>query len=215
MVGQETLERQRHWERVADHWTIPRDHFLIQQEDDITLAQIRHSLSPYTKKMRQSSGRVLDIGSGGLPTLYLPKDVLPRLVALDISRKALSVNLAAYKIVADIREGELPIQDGKISTASMFFVNRYVEDQDQLLEEVDRILEPGGRLVCMDYTTIGYMQECAQFNPYRLRSVLEELGWTQLQVAQVTSPSFKPRELAEDSYTIKGAILLLTGKKPQ
>ena len=114
-----------------------------------------------------------------------------------------------------IRKGDLPIQDRKIGAASMFFVNRYVEDQDNLLKEVNRVLEPGGRLICMDYNTIGYMQECAQFSPYKLSVVLERLGWTQLQVVQVTSPSFKPRELAEDSYTIKGSILLLTGKKPQ
>ena len=198
MVGQEILKRQQHWERIADHWTIPKDHFLIREEDDITLAQIRYALDPYREEMRLSVGRVLDIGSGGLPTLYLPKDVLPRLVALDISRKALRVNPASYKIVTDIRKGDLPIQDRKIGAASMFFVNRYVEDQDNLLKEVNRVLEPGGRLICMDYNTIGYMQECAQFSPYKLSVVLERLGWTQLQVVQVTSPSFKPRELAED-----------------
>lgn len=83
-------------------------------------------------------GKNLDLGCGAYS--YIPS------VGLDIAPKMLQFNgQCTRKIVHDLEE-RLPVEDGHFDSVTAVFVLNYIRRQGQLLQEVKRVLRPGGTL---------------------------------------------------------------------
>jgi SAM-dependent methyltransferase len=97
-----------------------------------------------------SSGYILDIGGGGEGIIGLLKgrDV----IAIDTSQRELEDAPAGpLKIVMDARD--LRFLDGAFATATAFFSLMYLKsrhDQQKVLDEVFRVIRPGGRFLIWD-----------------------------------------------------------------
>ena len=98
----------------------------------------------------ESTGFVLDIGGGGEGIIGLLKgrDV----IALDLRAEELEeAPPGPLKIVMDARD--LKFLDGAFATATAFFSLMYLksrEDQQKVLAEIFRVLQPGGQLLIWD-----------------------------------------------------------------
>ncbi len=94
------------------------------------------------------TGRVLDVGCGGGSVAKAVKHARPDLEvsACDVSRSAIAAASASPE-GADFRLAtaeRLPFGDGELSFVWIFDVLEHVEDPDQVLREVARVLKPGG-----------------------------------------------------------------------
>ncbi len=97
-----------------------------------------------------AEGLILDIGGGGEG--IIGRLMGDRVVAVDLSREELhNAPPGNIKMVMDARE--LAFLDGSFHTATSFCTLMYIadrQDQQQVLEEVLRVLEPGGRFHIWD-----------------------------------------------------------------
>lgn len=81
----------------------------------------------------------LDIGSGSF--CYLPS------VAFDCSKKMLNFNDSAIKKVQGDLEQNWPFDDNSFSSITAIFVVNYIENLNNLLSEVKRILKKEGKFI--------------------------------------------------------------------
>jgi ubiquinone/menaquinone biosynthesis C-methylase UbiE len=97
-----------------------------------------------------STGFILDIGGGGEGIIGLLKG--QDVIALDLRKEELEeAPPGPLKIVMDARE--LQFLDGAFATATAFFSLMYLksrDDQQKVLEEVFRVLQPGGQFLVWD-----------------------------------------------------------------
>lgn len=84
-------------------------------------------------------GRVLDVGSADAPSNSWMKGLCDR-VALDLDPRGL--DLAAGDVVGSITD--IPFPDAHFDAVSAFDVVEHVSDEKQALDEVFRVLKPGG-----------------------------------------------------------------------
>ena len=98
----------------------------------------------------ESTGFILDIGGGGEGIIGLLKG--QEVIALDLRKEELEEAPAGpLKIVMDARE--LQFLDGAFGTAAAFFSLMYLksrQDQQKVLAEVFRVLQPGGQFLIWD-----------------------------------------------------------------
>lgn len=94
------------------------------------------------------SGRVLDLGCGGGNMAKAIKRERPDLdvYGVDTSRNAIaSANADAQNVDFSVGTAErLPFDDGYFNAVTMFDVLEHLEDPSQVLDEVARVLAPGG-----------------------------------------------------------------------
>ena len=122
------------------------DHHATPSEDRI------HFFEKQTVRVQdfRSSGFILDIGGGGegIIGILKGKDV----IAIDTSKRELEEAPAGpLRIVMDARD--LQFLDGTFETATAFFSLMYVKsrhDQQKVVNEVFRVLEPGGQFLVWD-----------------------------------------------------------------
>jgi demethylmenaquinone methyltransferase/2-methoxy-6-polyprenyl-1,4-benzoquinol methylase len=95
---------------------------------------------------RLPEGRLLDLGggTGAANTIFGTREV----VALDPAPEMLALNDAAYRIVA-VGE-DLPFEDGSFDAVFSAYVFRNLDSVDRTMEEVARILRPGGMAGIVD-----------------------------------------------------------------
>ncbi|HEU4996123.1 MAG TPA: metalloregulator ArsR/SmtB family transcription factor [Gemmatimonadaceae bacterium] len=97
----------------------------------------------------------LGCGTGNLSEALAP--VVRRVIAVDESGAMLSAakrRLEPFDTV-EVRAGSvesLPIENGELDVALLFMVTHFVLEPARVLEEVRRVLKPGGRLVILDLT---------------------------------------------------------------
>ena len=167
LLDKETADVKKFWENQADAWTNPDYHFLMTKPN--WHAAILSALKPFENHHRRNIGKTLDIGSGGLPSFYHPKSALEKTVALDISKAALLKNPASNRVICDARQ-PLPFQDASYDSVSCFFLMRYMRNQMMLIDEMLRVLKPGGRIIIADFNNTGLVGGIEQeFKPYELK----------------------------------------------
>lgn len=95
---------------------------------------------------RLPSGRLLDLGAGtgAANELFIHHDV----VALDPSPEMLSLNDAQHR-VASVGE-HLPFEDGSFDAVFSAYVFRNLTSVDATMEEIARVLRPGGVVGIID-----------------------------------------------------------------
>jgi ubiquinone/menaquinone biosynthesis C-methylase UbiE len=149
--------------------------------------QRQHALDRLAPKAGE---RVLDIGCGpGLTSLALAEAVGPQgmVQAIDIAEPMLA--LARQRCVehANVQvqkqdAAQLPYPDGSFDSALATQVYEYVPDVVQALQELRRVLRPGGRALIVD--TDWESAVWSSRNDARMRTVLEtwnqHIPWPQL-----------------------------------
>jgi SAM-dependent methyltransferase len=117
---------------------------------------------PYVVKGRRrlvadASGRVLEVGAGtGFNLPYYPDD-LEELVVTDpldgmLSRAQRRADQLGRRITTRKLSGErLPFEDASFDTVVASLVLCSVDDQDEVLGEIRRVLRPGGRYLFMEH----------------------------------------------------------------
>lgn len=186
------------WDNMCQFWSKPDIHFL--GSSPFGRAVVNTFIAPYFAEFvynssKSSGNMICDLGSGGVPQVYYHPFLLNRTIGVDISGKMLETNSAKYKVLADIRD-KLPFLDNSFQLVTMFFVNRYVADQQGLFSESLRILKPGGRLVSLDFSTIDAPEEECKFEAVNIAKKLQDVK--ELQIIRVVP---------------NGSLCLLTGKK--
>jgi ubiquinone/menaquinone biosynthesis C-methylase UbiE len=95
-------------------------------------------------------GLILDIGGGGEGIIGQLKG--KQVVAVDLIKRELedAPGSPLIKIVMDARD--LKFLDKTFATTTVFFTFMYIspEDHEKVLQEIHRVLEPGGRLLIWD-----------------------------------------------------------------
>lgn len=197
----------QYWEGQADRWSNGR-HFL-HTEYHRQKETINKALAIYHRQMSDSPGLILDLGSGGSPDVYLGEDLMPQVVAVDLSFKALTASPARLKIQRDIRLA-LPFSNKTFAWATMFFLNRYLDDQKAVMKEVYRVLKPGGKFIALDFTCNNMLPEVSRFDPALLSEELVLIGFGHLHHRELLPGIYFP----DDDFS-RGPLYLLTGKKPR
>ena len=158
-------------------------------------------------------GRVLELGVGTGLNLPLYRGV-EEVVGVDISEKMLEkakrkkVKVRAKLIRADA--GKLPFPDESFDTVVSTFFLCVVPDKEQVIEEIRRVLKPGGVLLAM---------ECSPPDNPVFRAFLERLSAI---TSRVTGTDFRVDVSkllrdhgfeVEDERLVNGAVRLIKAKK--
>lgn len=106
--------------------------------------------------------RVVDIGAGTADlSIQAAKEVGEKgtVVAVDLNEPMLRIGQAKLRKGKQIRSfcaignaERLPLQDQAFDAALTGFCLRNVSDLDQALREIYRVLKPGGRMVCLEFS---------------------------------------------------------------
>jgi SAM-dependent methyltransferase len=97
----------------------------------------------------EADGYILAVGGGGEGIMGQLKG--PQVIAIDIRKRELDeAPPGSLKIVMDARD--MKFVDESFATAAIFFTMMYVDGADhrKVLEEVRRVLTPGGRVLMWD-----------------------------------------------------------------
>lgn len=123
---------------LAQHKEIPPKAMFWAQKQVVTLEDF------------PAKGLILDIGGGGAGVIGRLKGA--QVVAVDLNKQELvdAPGQPLLKIVMDARE--LKFLDGAFPTATVFFTFMYIDpaDHEKVLQEIHRVLAPGGRLLIWD-----------------------------------------------------------------
>jgi len=105
----------------------------------------------------QASGAVLEIGGGtGANLPYYRDDVMSLTITepAEPMARRLARKLEGHSLPAEIVRApaeQLPFEDGRFDTAISTLVLCTVDDQDRALQELRRVLKPGGRLLFIEH----------------------------------------------------------------
>lgn len=140
--------------------------------------------------------RLLDVGCGtGTLLAYLSEQhPVTQLSGVDPVKEMLDVARSKLSTAIDIREGwatQLPFSDGEFDVVVSNSVFHYITDLPVALQEIHRILSPGGRLIitdwCNDFVTTSIIDfflrlfNKAHFKSYRsteMENILQKNNYT-------------------------------------
>ncbi len=110
----------------------------------------RHPKLEVTMPSFAAEGLILDIGGGGEGVIGQLKG--KQVVAVDLIKRELedAPGEPLLKIVMDARD--LKFLDSSFATTTVFFTFMYIDpkDHEKVLQEIHRVLKPGGRLLVWD-----------------------------------------------------------------
>jgi len=119
----------------------------------VKLAMRNRELEPYRERvLAGAEGRVLEIGIGAGPNLEFYPACVKEILALEPSAKLIAMaQRAAGKSSISVKflEGSaeaIPLESGKVDIVVMTWTLCSIPDALQALEEMRRVLKPGGRL---------------------------------------------------------------------
>ncbi len=137
-----------------EHWRAVRlDDTPVLDRERVHLALLSTMLGPYDV--------LLDAGCGDGRFLGMVRESFPEVRLAGADYSAVEVAAAAdrgFEVAQANFESELPFADGEFSVVNLAQVIEHLRDPDRLLEEIYRVLRPGGHLV------LSTPNLCAWFN---------------------------------------------------
>ncbi len=131
-------EKDRAWQEKEDRHQVPSKERIYRfEQQSVTVEDF------------EAEGFILDIGGGGEGVIGQLKG--QQVIAIDISKRELEeAPPGPLKIVMDARD--LKFLDNTFKTATVFFTFMYIDSSDhpKVLEELFRVIAPGGRLLIWD-----------------------------------------------------------------
>ena len=128
--------------------------------------------------------RVLDVGSGeGYGTAILAATA-ESAVGIELDEQTVLHSRASYTAAnLEFRQGSAldlsDFADGEFGLIACFEVIEHIAEQEQLLDEIARVLAPGGILMCSTPDRVEYSGTAEQDNPFHVRE-LDEPGFREL-----------------------------------
>ncbi|ASA78314.1 class I SAM-dependent methyltransferase [Thermococcus sp. 5-4] len=163
-------------------------------------------------------GRTLEVGVGvGKMLPYYPPgielhavDAVPEMVGI-ARRKAKELGLNARFYVMDAERLEFP--DESFDTVLSSFVFCTVPDPERAMEEIHRVLKPGGRVVLLEHTK----SDCRLLNWLFLKPLNLLLGWllgdnTLRETHELVRRYF---EVEHEESHYRGVVRLIVAKKSE
>ena len=147
MVAKRRVKVRQFFENAVDSWDEMRAQLVSDRTEVVALLEL---LDP--------NWVVGDLGCGTGHVAEALSPAVGRVIAIDESGPMLAAaaeRLGQYTNV-ELREGHiesLPLDDGTLDIAILFLVAHFIGDPAQAMEEVRRVLKPGGRLLIMDLTS--------------------------------------------------------------
>jgi ubiquinone/menaquinone biosynthesis C-methylase UbiE len=124
----------------------------------VKLAMRNRELEPYRKRvLAGAEGRVLEIGIGAGPNLEFYPPCVKEILALEPSAKLIAMaQRAAGKSSINVKflEGSaeaIPLESGKVDMVVMTWTLCSIPDALRALQEMRRVLKPGGRLLFVEH----------------------------------------------------------------
>lgn len=140
-------------------------------------ANVRLLLGAVERALGQFKGEVLDVGCGHMPYKSLILSARSR------ATRCIGVDLPSqtYQQPDLLWDGKtIPLPDGSVDSAMLTEVLEHCPDAQAVLQEVHRVLRPGGFL----FLTVPFIWPIHEvpydefrYTPYSLRRILEEVGF--------------------------------------
>jgi ubiquinone/menaquinone biosynthesis C-methylase UbiE len=174
---------------------------------------VRNEILPWAVNGRYLGDEVLEVGPGpGLTTDALRERAM-RITAVELDSQLaarLSTRMRGCNVqVVHADATALPFGDGRFSGATCFTMLHHVPSvaqQDQLLAELRRVLQPGGLLVGVDslesaeWRALHEGDTCVPVDPTMLPMRLQRAGFSEIEVERSrTEPARRFRFLARVS----------------
>ena len=146
--------------------------------------------------------RLLDIGCGGGENLFcISRHVPPvaQLAGIDISREAISRAARLLQERADVQTASgcrIPHTDKSFTHVTMFGVMEHIRDDVAVREEIDRILQPGGKLYITTSNNLSLvswttrLRKLARLFPYGYQR-----DWSETEIWAFLQPRFEVRSI--------------------
>jgi ArsR family transcriptional regulator len=173
---------EEYFEGAAEHWDKVREELFGQRSYLLALLGL---IDPATV--------VADLGCGTGAVADALAPAVARVIAVDGSEAMLD---AARRRVAQhgnvvLRRGQLesvPIDDDAVDAATLILVLHHLPEPGRVIEEVRRILKPGGDLIILDmlpHDRAEYRQQMGHvwmgFDEARIRDLLERTGFDRIR----------------------------------
>lgn len=166
------------WNQEAPNWST----YEIFGRADIS--RIRRQMLPIIEKLPKRAS-IIDLAAGGNNQVYYPPEFnMGRVTAVDISPKLLKINPSGKKIEADIRY-PLKLPDSSFDVAICIFAMRYIENQEQVLQEIARIVKNNGLGLIFDYSKFSPLGPVL-FNARELASDMAKKGLKNVKTKRVS-----------------------------
>ena len=169
-------------------WTIFRgcerlDRFVAGNHPRATIfhpqwLSIRAQCAGMAHAAQSARGLLVDIGCGNTPFEDLFRERIERYVGMDYPATARLVGASRAQVHATARH--LPLADASVETLLLTEVLEHLREPGPVLEELSRVLKPGGVLIVsapMIYNVHGAPHDFFRFTPDGLRYVLERAGF--------------------------------------
>jgi ubiquinone/menaquinone biosynthesis C-methylase UbiE len=140
---------------------------------------------------------ILDVGCGnGRLVNFLARQTQKRVVGLDISNHGFAqarkeADQTAIPHLMECVKGDaqhmVAFEDGQFEAITLTFSLHHIEDPEAALQEIYRVLRPGGKVLIGDWV-VGEGQprsECHRFTVGELRRMLEKVGFEQVEVETI------------------------------
>ena len=149
---------------------------------------IRAQCASMAYAARHARGLLVDIGCGNTPFEGLFRERVERYVGMDYPTTARLVGASRAEVYATALR--LPLADASVETLLLTEVLEHLREPTPVLEELFRVLKPGGVLIAsapMIYNVHGAPHDFFRFTPDGLRYLLELAGF---QVAELAPQGY-------------------------
>jgi ArsR family transcriptional regulator len=155
----------------------------------------------------------LGCGTGHIAATLAPS--VGRVIAIDESGPMLAAARARLASApnVELREGHiesLPLEDGVLDVAILFLVAHFITDPARAMQEIRRVLKPGGRLLLVDLTPHDREEYVAELGHIWQGFAEDQItGW--LDAAGFSNARYRP--MAHDSSDRTPGLFVATARK--
>jgi ArsR family transcriptional regulator len=155
----------------------------------------------------------LGCGTGHIAATLAPS--VGRVIAIDESGPMLAAARARLASASNVelREGHiesLPLEDGVLDVAILFLVAHFITDPARAMQEIRRVLKPGGRLLLVDLTPHDREEYVAELGHIWQGFAEDQItGW--LDAAGFSNARYRP--MAHDSSDRTPGLFVASARK--